>query len=131
MNLHYLLKDEAGNVGVRIDLIQGERKTLQLYWFELSGLPFFAADPTEITVAIFKGQGNAPLLKKLSLAKVTSLTAIDGDIGLEFELTEADTAALPVSAALSAEVIWVSAEGTFVLNLPGALNVAAPAVALS
>lgn len=107
MNLNYILKDDKGNVGQSIPLIQGESRIITCFLFNPDGSPFvYTPTMTNIALKIFSQINQSSIQKNYtdSPSKVTPITCSGGAVGIigfQFTLTAADTALMaPNNAGL-------------------------------
>lgn len=129
MNIKYILKDEAGNEGTNLSLVQGETKALSCFFLDANGAPFAVVGSiTELIAKIFLGVSTPSLQKKLSLSQVTLITGNGGTIGFSFSLSAVDSASIPASSTVNMSAVISTASSTQELDMPSALNVQAPLI---
>lgn len=129
MNIKYILKDELGNVGQSIALVQGETKTISCFFLDQNGATLALTQSiTELVAKIFEGVSTPSLQKKLSLSAVTLISGNGGTIGFSFSLSGSDTTALPVSSTVNMSAVISGSGFSYELDMPAALNVASPLI---
>ena len=132
MIANFVLRDEKGNSGKRLSILQGEIKHIELFLLDPGGAPY-KYDPTAnaATVKIFEGTGQTPLTKTVSGGAVTLITSteLDAIIGVSFDLSAADTLALPISSTLNLSLtLQVSTTRKDVIDCGACLSNSAPLV---
>ncbi len=129
MKLNFAVRDEKGNGGQNVEIHQGEKKTINVFWFDETGCPYVFPAITALVAKI--SQGSSPALQKtLAAMQLTLITSDDlnGVIGVSIPLSTADTA-LPVSSTLGMSLtITNSTTSVDELDLPNVFNVTAPLV---
>lgn len=133
MSPKYLLKDNLGNVGKSVSIVQGESRDVTLFLFNDDGTPLvYTPTPTEILVKIYSTINQASIQYKQSLAKVVAVasTQLGGIIGLKFTLAAADSQGMaPNNSGLPMSAIFTDGSGNVLeLDFQSAFNVSAPLI---
>lgn len=131
MTLTTVLQDEKGLGGKTVDVRQGEKKTIQIFFFKSNGAPYaFLGTITEIKVRISRGASYSAIEKLLSLTGVTKITSTElaGSIGVSFALSDTETLGMPVNATTGLSVTVSTSSTTDEVDVPSAINVQAALV---
>lgn len=132
MIANFVMADEKGNSGKRLSILQGEIKRVKLLFLDANGFPIlYDIAANAATVKIYEGTSQTPLTKTVAGGAVTFITSteLNAIIGVYFDLSAADTLALPVSSSINMSVtLQVSTSRKDVIDCGSCLSIEPPLV---